>query len=89
MLDVHLKSSVTRQRLRSGPAASYIDGFTAWLHRRGYRPATLDTTLGAVQIRVTREVGLTVPGRMIAPSRFQRRCGYGSREWRSSEAART
>ena len=45
MLDAHLKSPVTRQRLRSGPAAGHIDGFAAWLHRRGYRPATLDTTL--------------------------------------------
>jgi integrase/recombinase XerD len=45
MLDAHLKSPVTRQRLRSGPAAGHIDGFAAWLHRCGYRPATLDTTL--------------------------------------------
>lgn len=45
MLDAHLGSPVTRQRLRSGPAAGHVDGFAAWLHRRGYRPATLDTTL--------------------------------------------
>jgi integrase/recombinase XerD len=45
MLDAHLTSPVTRRRLRSGPAASHIDGFADWLHRRGYRPATLDTTL--------------------------------------------
>ena len=45
MLDAHLTSPVTRRRLRSGPAAGHIDGFADWLHRRGYRPATLDTTL--------------------------------------------
>lgn len=45
MLDTHLKSPVTRRRLRSGPAADHIDGFAAWLHRRGYRPATLDAVL--------------------------------------------
>lgn len=45
MLDTHLKSPVTRRRLRSGPGASHIDSFADWLHRRGYRPATLDTTL--------------------------------------------
>jgi len=45
MLDAHLKSPVTRQRLRSGLAAGHVDGFAAWLHRRGYRPATLDATL--------------------------------------------
>lgn len=45
MLDAHLKSPVTRRRLRSGPAADHIDDFADWLHRRGYRPATLDTTL--------------------------------------------
>jgi len=45
MLDIHLTSPVTRLRLRSGPAASHIDGFADWLHRYGYRPATLDTTL--------------------------------------------
>lgn len=45
MLDAHLTSPVTRRRLRSGPAASHIDDFAAWLHRHGYRPATLDSTL--------------------------------------------
>jgi integrase/recombinase XerD len=45
MLDAHLKSPVTRLRLRSGPAAGYIDDFADWLHRHGYRPATLDTAL--------------------------------------------
>lgn len=45
MLDAHLKSPITQRRLRSGQAANHIDGFADWLHRRGYRPATLDTTL--------------------------------------------
>ena len=45
MLDTYLTSPVTRLRLRSGPAASHIDGFADWLHRYRYRPATLDTTL--------------------------------------------
>ena len=45
MLDTHLTSPVTRLRLRSGLAAGHIDGFADWLHRYGYRPATLDTTL--------------------------------------------
>jgi len=34
------------------------------------------------------EAGLALAGRMMAPSRFQRWCKYGSRCWRSSEAAR-
>jgi len=34
------------------------------------------------------EAGLALPGRMMAPSRFQRWCEYGSRCWRSGEAAR-
>ena len=45
MLDTHLKSPVTRQRLRSGPAAQHVDAFAEWLHRQGYRPVTIDTTL--------------------------------------------
>lgn len=45
MLEHHLNSPVTRQRLRSGPAADHIDGFADWLHRHGYRPVTIDTTL--------------------------------------------
>ena len=49
-----------------------------------------DTQLGVDQIRVTREVGLTAPGWMIAPSRFQlqRWCRHGRRSWRSRKAAR-
>ena len=45
MLEQHLKSPVTRQRLRSGPAADRIDGFADWLHRHRYSPITIDTTL--------------------------------------------
>jgi integrase/recombinase XerD len=45
MLETHLKSPVTRGRLRAGPAADYIDGFANWLHGCGYAPATIDTML--------------------------------------------
>ena len=45
MLEHHLKSTVTQRRLRSGPAADHIDDFADWLHRHGYRPVTIDTTL--------------------------------------------
>jgi len=45
MLDTHLKSPVTRHRLRSGPATQHVDAFAEWLHRQGYRPLTIDTTL--------------------------------------------
>jgi len=45
MLDDHLSSPVTRQRLRAGPAADYIDDFAEWLHGRGYRPATIKDLL--------------------------------------------
>lgn len=41
MLDAHVKSPVTRRRLRSGLAADHIDAFAEWLHRRGYRPKTV------------------------------------------------
>ena len=44
MLDTHLKSPVTRHRLRSGPATEHVDAFAEWLHRQGYRPVTIDTT---------------------------------------------
>ncbi len=43
---------------------------------------------GVVQSRVTRAAGLALSGRMMAPSRFQRRCEYGSRYWHGGEAAR-
>ena len=36
MLDHHISSPVTRQRLRSGAAAGHVDDFAEWLHRRGY-----------------------------------------------------
>jgi len=42
---------------------------------------------GVVQSRVTRNAGLALPERMMAPSCFQVRCVYGSRCWRSSTAA--
>jgi len=45
MLDEHLKSPVTQQRLRSGVAGGHIDGFADWLHRHGYEPVTIDGVL--------------------------------------------
>jgi integrase/recombinase XerD len=45
MLDDHLHSPVTRQRLRAGPAADYVDHFADWLHVQGYRPATIKDLL--------------------------------------------
>ena len=45
MLEAHLHSPVTRQRLRTGPAAPYIDAFAAWLRQRGYRPIGIDHAL--------------------------------------------
>jgi integrase/recombinase XerD len=45
MLESHLKSPVTRQRLRAGPAADHIDDFADWLHRHGYTPITIDALL--------------------------------------------
>jgi site-specific recombinase XerD len=48
MFDDHLSSPVTRERLRSGPAADYVDHFVDWLHGRGYRPATIETLLLAL-----------------------------------------
>jgi hypothetical protein len=45
MLEHHLNSPITRQRLRSGPIADQVDGFADWLHRCGYKPASIDSTL--------------------------------------------
>jgi integrase/recombinase XerD len=45
MLEHHLNSPITRQRLRSGPIADHVDGFADWLHRCGYKPTSIDTTL--------------------------------------------
>jgi len=45
MLETHLSSPITRRRLRSGPAADYIDAFADWLHRQGYKPSCIDNLL--------------------------------------------
>ena len=37
MLEDHLKSTITCDRLRSGPADAYIDGFADWLRECGYQ----------------------------------------------------
>jgi integrase/recombinase XerD len=45
MLETHLKSPVTRRRLRTGPAADHIDAFADWLHLQGYKPTPIDSLL--------------------------------------------
>jgi integrase/recombinase XerD len=45
MLETHLSSPITRQRLRTGAAAEHIDAFADWLHLRGYRPTSIDNGL--------------------------------------------
>ena len=41
MLEAHLQTPITRERLRAGPAADHIDKFADWLHVRGYTPITI------------------------------------------------
>ena len=45
MLEIHLNSPITRRRLRNGPAADHIDTFADWLHRRGYKPSSINNLL--------------------------------------------
>lgn len=45
MLDTHLNSAITRQRLRSGPVSEHIDAFANWLHLQGYTPISIDCLL--------------------------------------------
>jgi hypothetical protein len=45
MLETHLRSPVTRERLRSGPAANHVDAFADWLHSNGFKPTTIDCRL--------------------------------------------
>ena len=45
MLEKHLNSPITRRRLRTGPAADYLDAFSDWLYRQGYRPFCIDNLL--------------------------------------------
>lgn len=45
MLETHLKSAVTRRRLRAGPAADHIDGFADWLQHCGYAASSIDSML--------------------------------------------
>lgn len=41
MLETHLNSPVTRQRLQTGPAADHVDAFANWLHLNGYKPVSI------------------------------------------------
>ena len=45
MLEDHLESPVTRNRLRSGPLFQHIDGFADWLASRGYKSVSMDGRL--------------------------------------------
>jgi integrase/recombinase XerD len=45
MLETHLSSPITRQRLRTGAAAEHIDAFADWLHVNGYKPTSIDNSL--------------------------------------------
>ena len=46
MLETHLRSPVTQERLRAGPAADHIDAFADWLNCKGYTPTTIDAHVG-------------------------------------------
>jgi integrase/recombinase XerD len=41
MLEHHVSAKITRRRLYAGPAAKHIDGFSDWLHARGYKRRTV------------------------------------------------
>ena len=45
MLETHLSSLITRQRLRAGAAAGHIDAFADWLHLQGYKPISIHNGL--------------------------------------------
>ena len=45
MLETHLSSSITRQRLLTGAAAERIDAFADWLHLSGYKRTSIDNGL--------------------------------------------
>jgi len=45
MLETHLRSPVTRERLRSGPAADHVDAFADWLHSNGFTTTTINSQL--------------------------------------------
>src|ERR1039457_5220148 len=45
MLETHVNSPVTAQRLRSGPAADRIDAFADWLQVNGYTPTSIGNLL--------------------------------------------
>ena len=45
MLETHLSSPITRQRLRTGAAAEHIDAFADWLHLNGYKSTSIHNGL--------------------------------------------
>jgi hypothetical protein len=70
MLNDHLQSPVTRQRLRAGLTAEHIDGFADWLHDQGYKPASLTSILRSLAAWAdwAKQAGFaTVVARFIPP----------------------
>jgi integrase/recombinase XerD len=45
VLETHLHSPITRQRLQTSPAADHIDAFADWLHLNGYKPVSITCLL--------------------------------------------
>jgi hypothetical protein len=41
MLEDHVSARITRERLKLGPAANYVDDFSDWLHARGHNKRSL------------------------------------------------
>jgi integrase/recombinase XerD len=67
MLDIHLKSPVTRRRLRSGPASDHIDAFADWLHVHGYTQVSIDTLLRSLAGWTDWMVGAGFTGKDFLP----------------------
>lgn len=45
MLETHLNSPITQQRLRTGLIADYVEGFADWLYLHGYKPISINHSL--------------------------------------------
>ena len=75
MLEHHLNSRITRQRLRSGPIADHVDGFADWLHRFGYKPASIDTTLAGFEYILAGAAECpSLAGRSVSPHQLRHSC---------------
>jgi integrase/recombinase XerD len=67
MLETHLHSSMTRQRLRKGPAAGHVDSFADWLRHQGYRSVSMKHLLTALAGWTDWMVSAGFTGRDILP----------------------